>query len=151
METPHLLFFNLHPWHVKFPSQGSNLRHSIDLSHSSDDTRSLTCWATRELLKLHFLQIAIGMVEHLKMLSLSSLSMSLVHFPSGFSSFLLICKCSMCVRDKSSLSLPPPAIPVACGSSWARDWTCAIAVPSCCNNAGFLTCYATMELHILAF
>ena len=32
----------------KFPSQGSNLHHSSDLSHCSD-TRSLTHWATREL------------------------------------------------------------------------------------------------------
>ena len=29
--------------------QGLNLSHSSDLSYSSDNTRSLTCWATREL------------------------------------------------------------------------------------------------------
>ena len=34
----------------KFPDQGWNPGHSSDLSHSSDKTRSLTHWATRELL-----------------------------------------------------------------------------------------------------
>ena len=36
----------------KFTGQGSNLRHSSDLSRCSDDARSLTRCATRELLKL---------------------------------------------------------------------------------------------------
>ena len=35
----------------KFPGQGSNPYHISDPSHCSDDTRSLTCCATRELLK----------------------------------------------------------------------------------------------------
>ena len=34
----------------KFPGLGLNLSHSNNLSCSSDITRSLTCWATRELL-----------------------------------------------------------------------------------------------------
>ena len=34
----------------KFLSQGSNLQHSGDQSHSTDNAGSLTCWATRELL-----------------------------------------------------------------------------------------------------
>jgi len=33
----------------KFSGQGSNLWHISDLSHSSDNARSLTCFATREL------------------------------------------------------------------------------------------------------
>ena len=33
----------------KFPSQGSKFHHSIDPSYSSDNARSLTHWATREL------------------------------------------------------------------------------------------------------
>ena len=33
----------------KFPGKGWNLHHSSDLSHSSDNTRSLTSQATREL------------------------------------------------------------------------------------------------------
>ena len=32
----------------KFPGQRLNPRHSCDPSHSSDNTRSLTHWATRE-------------------------------------------------------------------------------------------------------
>ena len=36
----------------KFPGQGSNLHHSYNQSHSIDNTRSLTHWATRELLNL---------------------------------------------------------------------------------------------------
>ena len=35
--------------HTKFPSQRLNLRHSCNQSHSSDNTRSLTYWAMREL------------------------------------------------------------------------------------------------------
>ena len=35
----------------KFQSQGSNPCHSSDLNHSSDHARSLTHWATRELLR----------------------------------------------------------------------------------------------------
>ena len=34
----------------KFPGQGSNLHHRSDPSHSSDNTRSLTHQATRELI-----------------------------------------------------------------------------------------------------
>ena len=33
----------------KFWGQGSNLCHCSNLSHSSDNAESLTCWATREL------------------------------------------------------------------------------------------------------
>ena len=33
----------------KFLGQGLTLHHSSDQRHSSDNTRSLTCWATREL------------------------------------------------------------------------------------------------------
>ena len=33
----------------KFPGQGSNLHHGNNLSHSSDNTRSLSHWDTREL------------------------------------------------------------------------------------------------------
>ena len=38
----------------KFPGQGSNPCHSNDPNHSSDNTRSLACCATRELLKICF-------------------------------------------------------------------------------------------------
>ena len=37
----------------KFLGQESNMRHSSDPSHSSDNTKSLTHWATRELPVLH--------------------------------------------------------------------------------------------------
>ena len=36
----------------KFPGQGSNTQHSSDTSHCSDNARSLTHCATRELLKI---------------------------------------------------------------------------------------------------
>ena len=40
----------------KFPGQGLNPCHSCNQSHSGDNTRSLTYWATRELpIKLYFL------------------------------------------------------------------------------------------------
>ena len=35
---------------IKFPGQGSNPYHNRDQSHCSDNIRSLTFWATRELL-----------------------------------------------------------------------------------------------------
>ena len=38
----------------KFLGQGSNLRHSSNLSHSSDNTGSLTHWATREVQTLSY-------------------------------------------------------------------------------------------------
>ena len=38
----------------KFPGQGSNLSHSCNHSHSSDNDRSLTHWATSELQNLAF-------------------------------------------------------------------------------------------------
>ena len=38
----------------KFPDQGSNPCHSSNQSHYSDNTRSLTHWATRELLPVLF-------------------------------------------------------------------------------------------------
>ena len=38
----------------KFPGQGLNTCHSSDLSHSSDNTRSLTHWAIRERLAACF-------------------------------------------------------------------------------------------------
>ena len=38
----------------EFLSQGSNLHHSSDLSHSNDNAGSLTCWATRNLLSSKF-------------------------------------------------------------------------------------------------
>ena len=37
--------------------QGSNPSHSNDQSHSSDNARSFTHWATRELLSGHFFNI----------------------------------------------------------------------------------------------
>ena len=39
----------------KFPGQGSNPYHNSDLSHSSDNARSLTCCATGEFLVVWFL------------------------------------------------------------------------------------------------
>ena len=48
-----VLFFFCHvcgTW--KFPGQGSNLRHSSDSSYCSNNTGSLTCCTTRELLKM---------------------------------------------------------------------------------------------------
>ena len=50
-------FFLSSPAHgiQKFLGQESNLHHSSDLRHKSDNSRSLTCWATRELPVLQFL------------------------------------------------------------------------------------------------
>ena len=42
-------FFVWAPGIWKFPSQGSNPHHSSNQRHSSDNTRSLIRWATREL------------------------------------------------------------------------------------------------------
>ena len=57
-----LFFFNIFFGHArdmqKFPGQGLNLSHISDLSHSSDNTKSLTCWVTRE----HFLLIEIWLL-----------------------------------------------------------------------------------------
>ena len=47
-------FFWPHPQHAEVPRPGSNPCHRSDLSHSSDDARSLTPWATRELLVAQF-------------------------------------------------------------------------------------------------
>ena len=38
----------------KFPGQGSNLHHSSDPNHNSDNARSLTHLATRELSRVEF-------------------------------------------------------------------------------------------------
>ena len=46
MKSLYLLFFLPYPWHMKFPGQGLNL------FHSSDNARSLTCWVTRKFLHL---------------------------------------------------------------------------------------------------
>ena len=43
-------FFWPGPWHVEV-GQGSNSHHSSDPSCCSDNARSLTCYATRELRK----------------------------------------------------------------------------------------------------
>lgn len=51
----HLLFLFFGggtPRYLEVPGQGSNPRHSSDLSHSSGSARSLTHWTTRELLFL---------------------------------------------------------------------------------------------------
>ena len=45
-----ILLFRPHPWHTEVPWPGQILHHSCNQSHSSDNARSLTCWATRELL-----------------------------------------------------------------------------------------------------
>ena len=42
-------FFGCHHSMQKFLSQGLNLNHSSDPSHSSGNTSSLICWAIREL------------------------------------------------------------------------------------------------------
>ena len=42
-------FFSFWPCMWKFPGQGSNLSHSSDPNHSSDNARSLTHYPTREL------------------------------------------------------------------------------------------------------
>ena len=50
-------FFSRHTCSMqKFPGQGSNPSHSCNQSHSSDNARSLNCWATRELPGPHFKQ-----------------------------------------------------------------------------------------------
>ena len=41
----------------KFLGQGSNACHSSDPSHCRDNTRSLTCWATRELPEVNTLEL----------------------------------------------------------------------------------------------
>ena len=44
------IYFGLVRSMLKLPGQGLNLSRSIDLSCCSNNTRSLTCWATRQLL-----------------------------------------------------------------------------------------------------
>ena len=44
------LWFRLCCWNVEFPDLGSNPCHSSNLSHTNNNTRSLTHWVTRELL-----------------------------------------------------------------------------------------------------
>ena len=44
-----LFFFGCTCGLWKFLGQGSNLRHSCNQNHSSDNAGFLTCWATREL------------------------------------------------------------------------------------------------------
>ena len=46
----------------KFPGQGSNLSHSCDPSHSSDNARLLRHWATRELLNKSLLNLILSPV-----------------------------------------------------------------------------------------
>ena len=46
--------FWLCPEDAEDPIRGSNLHHSSDPSHGSDDTRSLACEATRELQNVNF-------------------------------------------------------------------------------------------------
>ena len=41
-------------------AQGLNWHHGTYLSHSSDNTRSLTRWATRELQQVHFFEESLG-------------------------------------------------------------------------------------------
>ena len=48
----------------KFLSQGLNLCHSNDPSHQSDNTRSLTCWATQELPIISFFIKEIPSIIH---------------------------------------------------------------------------------------
>ena len=43
----------------KFPGQGSNLHQSSDLSHIGTKAGSLTHWATRALLLVDFLMVAV--------------------------------------------------------------------------------------------
>lgn len=43
------LFFGRAHGMQKFCAQGQNLGHDRDPSHSTDNARSLPCWATREL------------------------------------------------------------------------------------------------------
>ena len=43
----------------QFQDQGSNPPHSSDLTHCSDNARSLTCWATRELQKFVFDNVSL--------------------------------------------------------------------------------------------
>ena len=47
-------FFGLMHYMQEFPSQGSNPSHCSDQSHSSDNARSLTHWASRNLLPMPF-------------------------------------------------------------------------------------------------
>ena len=45
----YLFIYWPHPWHLKFPGQGLNLRHSKNPSHCSDNAEPLTQCTTREL------------------------------------------------------------------------------------------------------
>ena len=55
----YLLVFWPHPWHVKFLGQGVNLCHSSDQCHSSNNTRSLTHWTTRNSLYYLFINFLV--------------------------------------------------------------------------------------------
>ena len=51
----------------KFQGQESNLYHSCDLNHSSDNTGSLTCFVTREQLWVSIIRtLVIGLRAHRK-------------------------------------------------------------------------------------
>ena len=50
----YVLFFSRTCCLWKFPSQGSNLGHGCNQSHSSDHTRSLTHWAPNKLPEVYF-------------------------------------------------------------------------------------------------
>ena len=47
----------------KFLGQGLNPRQNCKQTHSSDNTRSFTCWATRELPKKTFWGVALAAYE----------------------------------------------------------------------------------------
>ena len=56
-------FFWSHPWHVEVLGQCLKPCHSNKLSHSNDNARSITCWATRELY-LNFAILILNLLIH---------------------------------------------------------------------------------------
>ena len=99
----HTIFFFGHARNIwKFPSQESNPRHSSNQSHSSDNAKSLTCRATRELVELYFkihLYRLTGYLFHgEKLHCLDDLGLCSGYISFVFSLFCVIFTCIHCLK-----------------------------------------------------
>ena len=118
-----------------FPGQGSNPSHSSDPSYWSDNTRSLTCWSTRELLR-HFW---IDSVEDGKMcLGDKELKQTRRAYWA---------KLDACSQGKEDWKSPLQALDQRAGSLWnPQSALCSACGPlaklwlSTCSSPGSLSC-----------
>jgi len=101
----------------KFLGQGSNPSHSCPWNHSSDNTRSLTCCTTRELLKgfLNLLEHVTPPVQGQKLKSLAKhprlFNICLTSFPASFSVFCSYIQPNESVSSSWLLSVLPVFFP----------------------------------------